>query len=101
MPVLSLLPERPLLDSTNPNNEGPQQNRQPDRLQPGGDAASGSQGQQLGAAEHPQASTRAPALQELVHGHAVGRAESRDLPEEGEDCRSLHNNPLIIYGCCL
>lgn len=90
-----LLLEWPLLDSRDADSEGPEQNRQPDGVQSGGNAASGSQVQQLCTAQHPQTSTRAPALPELVHGHSVGCAESRDFQQEGEDCRSLHNEPFI------
>lgn len=77
--------ERPLLDSEELDNKGAQQDRQPDGVQPGGDAAPGSKGQLLHTAQHPQASTRTSTSPKLVHGHTVGGAESWDLPEEGED----------------
>lgn len=89
-----LLLEWPLLDSRDADSEGPEQNRQPDGVQSGRNAASGSQVQQLCTAQYPQTSTRAPTLPELVHGHSVGCAESRDFQQEGEDCRSLYNKPL-------
>lgn len=95
-----LLLEWPLLDSRDPDTEGPEQNRQPDGLQSGGNAASGSQGQQLCTAQHPQTSTGAPALPQLVHGHAVGCAESRDFPEEGEDCPSVMTLWILKGAAC-
>lgn len=92
--LLSAFTDWPLLDSRNPDNERSQPNRQPDSLQPDGNAASSGQSQQLCAAQYPQAATRASALPQLVHGHTVGRAEGWDFPEAGEDCRSLINYPL-------
>lgn len=83
--------EWPLLDGTDPDSEGPEQNWQPVSLQSGGNAASGSQVKQLCTTQHPETPARAPPLPELVHGHALGCAEIRDSPEEGESCRSMKN----------
>lgn len=82
-------PAGSLLDSRDVDREGSEQDRQPDGLQSVGNASSGSQSQQLCTSQRPQAPCGPPSLPELVHGHYVGRAESGDFPEEGEDCMSL------------
>lgn len=77
-------PERPLLDSKNLEHEGSHQDSKPDNLQLGRYATSSSQSQLLGVAQHPQACTRSPPLPQLVYGHTVDSAKSRDFPEKGD-----------------